>query len=91
MQNYEELIQELISSHQAVGSKMSLKIHSLYSDLDFFPRAAEGFHQDGPVERSYDKKNTMRSKIKKKIRMAMINTLQLAARKNLIQMSSDVR
>jgi hypothetical protein len=31
----------------------------------------------------------MRSKIKK-IEMAMINTLQLAARKNLIQMSSDV-
>jgi hypothetical protein len=30
-----------------------------------------------------------RSKIKK-IEMAMINTLQLAARKNLIQMSSDV-
>jgi hypothetical protein len=55
MQNYEELIQELISSHQAVGSKMSLKIHSLYFDLDFFPRAAEGFHQDGLVERSYDK------------------------------------
>jgi hypothetical protein len=27
---------------------------------------------------------------KKKIKMAMINTLQLAARKNLIQMSSDV-
>jgi hypothetical protein len=26
----------------------------------------------------------------KKIEMAMINTLQLAARKNLIQMSSDV-
>jgi hypothetical protein len=31
----------------------------------------------------------MRLKIKK-IEMAMINTLQLAARKNLIQMSSDV-
>jgi hypothetical protein len=31
-------------------------------------------------------KSTMRSKIKK-IEMAMINTLQLAARKNLIQMS----
>jgi hypothetical protein len=31
----------------------------------------------------------VRSKIKK-IEMAMINTLQLAARKNLIQMSSDV-
>jgi hypothetical protein len=30
--------------------------------------------------------NTVRSKIKK-IEMAMINTLQLAARKNLIQMS----
>jgi hypothetical protein len=28
--------------------------------------------------------------IEKKIEMAMINTLQLAARKNLIQMSSDV-
>jgi hypothetical protein len=27
---------------------------------------------------------------KKKIEMALINTLQLAARKNLIQMSSDV-
>jgi hypothetical protein len=34
-------------------------------------------------------RNTVRSKIKK-IEMAMINTLQLAARKNLIQMSLDV-
>jgi hypothetical protein len=31
--------------------------------------------------------NTVRSKIKKKNEIAMINTLQLAARKNLIQMS----
>jgi hypothetical protein len=33
---------------------------------------------------------TVRSKIKKKNWKAMINTLQLAKRKNLIQMSSDV-
>jgi hypothetical protein len=40
----------------------------------------------------FDKKvfsNTMRSKIKK-IQRPVINTLQLATRKNVIQMSSDV-
>jgi hypothetical protein len=40
----------------------------------------------------FDKKvfsNTMRSKIKK-IQRSVINTLQLATRKNVIQMSSDV-
>jgi hypothetical protein len=38
---------------------------------------------------SLDENNTVRSKIKK-IEVAMINTLQLTARKNLIQMLSDV-
>jgi hypothetical protein len=38
---------------------------------------------------SANTEDTVRSKIKK-IEMAMINTFQLAVRKNLIQMSSDV-
>jgi hypothetical protein len=40
------------------------------------------------INRPLDKYHAIENK--KKIEMAMINTLQLAARKNVIQMSSDV-
>ena len=35
-QNYEELVNNLLQSYQKMGCNMSLKIHFLHSDLDFF-------------------------------------------------------
>ena len=37
-QNYEELVNNLSQSYQALGCNMSLKIHFLHSHVDFFPR-----------------------------------------------------
>ena len=53
-ENYREIVQELISSHSAMGCSMSLKLNFLYSHLDFFPENTtavsdehgESFHQD---------------------------------------------
>ena len=36
-QNCSETVQEPVSSHSAMGCIMSLKLHFLYSHLDFFP------------------------------------------------------
>ena len=52
--NYEELIKNLLQSYQKLGCNMALKIHFLYSHLDFFPENygtvsdehREHFHQD---------------------------------------------
>jgi len=35
--NYQNVVQDLLTSYKAVGSNMSLKIHFLESHLDFFP------------------------------------------------------
>ena len=51
---YEKLIQNLISSFQQLGSRMSVKMHFLHSHLDYFPKncgdyseeQGERFHQD---------------------------------------------
>jgi hypothetical protein len=37
VQNYEELVKNLLQSYQKLGCNMSLKIHVLHSHLDFFP------------------------------------------------------
>ena len=37
VQNYEELVNNLLQSYQKLGCNMSLKIHFLRSHLDFFP------------------------------------------------------
>ena len=37
-QNYEELVNNLLQSYQKLGCNMSLKVHFLHSQLDFFPR-----------------------------------------------------
>jgi len=52
--NYREIVGELLQSYQDMGCNMSLKIHFLYSHLDFFPdnlgavsdEHGEHFHQD---------------------------------------------
>jgi len=52
--NYQEVVQDLLTSYKAMGCNMSLKIHFLESHLDFFPENlgevsdehGERFHQD---------------------------------------------
>lgn len=53
-EDYENLVETLLRTYQALGCRMSLKIHFLHSHLDFFPRnlgavsdeQGERFHQD---------------------------------------------
>ena len=35
--NYQDVVQDLLTSYKAMGCNMSLKIHFLESHLDFFP------------------------------------------------------
>jgi hypothetical protein len=52
--NYNDLVENLLSAYQTLGCNMSLKIHFLHSHLDFFPQNCgevsdehgERFHQD---------------------------------------------
>jgi len=52
--NYEDLVEELLSPYQKLGCNMSVKIHFLISHLDFFlencgsvsDEYGEHFHQD---------------------------------------------
>jgi len=52
--NYQDVVQDLLTSYKAMGRNMSLKIHFLESRLDFFPEnlgevsdeQGERFHQD---------------------------------------------
>jgi DNA gyrase/topoisomerase IV subunit B len=52
--NYKDLVEELLSSHQELGCNMSIKIHFLSSHLNFFlencgsvsDKHGERFHQD---------------------------------------------
>jgi hypothetical protein len=52
--NYQEIVERLLQSYEAMGCNMSLKIHFLHSHLDFFPQNlsavsdehGEHFHQD---------------------------------------------
>lgn len=52
--NYEDLVEQLVSSYHKLGCNMSLKIHFISSHLDFFPdncgavsdEHGERFHQD---------------------------------------------
>jgi len=63
--NYKDLVEELLSSHQKLGFNMSVKIHFLSSHLDFFPENCgsvsdehgERFHQDiAAMEGRYKRK-----------------------------------
>lgn len=52
-ENYEELVNNLLAAYKNMGCNMSLKIHFLHSNLDFFPQNlgavsdehGERFHQ----------------------------------------------
>jgi len=52
--NYQDIVQDLLTSYKAMGCNMSLKIHFMKSHLDFFPgnlgkvgdKHSERFHQD---------------------------------------------
>ena len=52
--NYEEMVRVLMQSSQALGARMSIKMHFLHSHLDYFPKncgnyieeQGERFHQD---------------------------------------------
>ena len=52
--NYQDVVQDLLTSYKAMGCNMSLKIHFLVSHLEFFPEKlgevsdehGERFHQD---------------------------------------------
>jgi hypothetical protein len=65
VENDSEIVQELISSYSALGCNMSLKLHILHSNLDFFPEKMEAvldehgkrFNQDiSQTERRYSGK-----------------------------------
>ena len=52
--NYQDVVQDLLTSYKAMGCNMSVRIHILESHLDFFPENlgevsdehCERFHQD---------------------------------------------
>jgi len=52
--NFREFVQDLMDSYEQLGCNMSLKMHILFSHLDFFPlncgdvsvKYGEPFHQD---------------------------------------------
>ena len=48
-ENYEELIEDILSSYHKLGCSMSLKMHMLHSHLDFFPDSC-GMFSDEHVE-----------------------------------------
>lgn len=64
-ENYREVIARLLNAYKAMGCRMTLKLHFLYSHLDFFPpnlgdvsdEQGERFHQDiADMESRYSSK-----------------------------------
>ncbi|UYV73797.1 hypothetical protein LAZ67_11000938 [Cordylochernes scorpioides] len=64
VENYRDIVNDLLLSYKALGCNMSLKIHFLHSHLDFFPEnlgavsdePGERFHQDiSSMEKRYQK------------------------------------
>ncbi|UYV62956.1 hypothetical protein LAZ67_2002615 [Cordylochernes scorpioides] len=65
VENYRDIVNDLLLSYKALGCNMSLKIHFLHSHLDFFPdnlgavsdEPGERFHQDiSSMEKRYQGK-----------------------------------
>ncbi|UYV81267.1 hypothetical protein LAZ67_20000589 [Cordylochernes scorpioides] len=65
VENYRDIVNDLLVSYKALGCNMSLKIHFLHSHLDFFPdnlgavgdKHGEMFHQDiSSMEKRYQGK-----------------------------------
>ena len=66
-ENYRDIVKKLLRDYQAIGARMSLKLHFLHSHIDFFPdnlgsvsdEHGERFHQDIAVmEQRYSGKYT---------------------------------
>ncbi|UYV72058.1 hypothetical protein LAZ67_9001700 [Cordylochernes scorpioides] len=66
VENYRDIVNDLLLSYKALGCNMSLKIHFLHSHLDFFPdnlgavsdEHGERFHQDiSSMEKRYQDQN----------------------------------
>ncbi|GFX83362.1 uncharacterized protein TNCV_908801 [Trichonephila clavipes] len=64
-ENYRDIIHDLITSYKNLGCSMSLKIHSLHLQIDFFPENlgavsdehGECFHQEiSAIEKRYQGK-----------------------------------
>lgn len=64
-ENYKANVKELLDAYEALGARMSLKIHFLHSHLNFFPENlgavsdehGERFHQDiNTMEKNYQGK-----------------------------------
>ena len=59
--NYQNIVQDLLTSYKAMGCNMSLKIHFLESHLDFSPEnlveisdeRGERFHEDGMATKKW--------------------------------------
>lgn len=43
---YEKVIQDLISSYQQLGSRISVKMHFLHSHLDYFLKNCEDYSEE---------------------------------------------
>ncbi|UYV66602.1 hypothetical protein LAZ67_4002268 [Cordylochernes scorpioides] len=70
VENYRDIVNDLLLSYKALGCNMSLKIHFLHSHLDFFPdnlgavsdEYCERFHQDiSSMEKRYQGKTLIAS------------------------------
>ena len=57
-ENYKELVENLLSAHQAMRCDMSFEIHFLHSHLNFFP-LNQGALSDGHGERFHQDISTM--------------------------------
>ncbi|UYV81648.1 K02A2.6-like [Cordylochernes scorpioides] len=66
VENYRDIVNDLLLSYKALGCNMSLKIHFLHSHLDFFPdnlgavsdEHGERFHQDiSSMEKRYQERH----------------------------------
>ncbi|UYV69610.1 hypothetical protein LAZ67_6004089 [Cordylochernes scorpioides] len=77
VENYRDIVNDLLLSYKALGCNMSLKIHFLHSHLDFFPdnlgavsdEHGERFHQDiSSMEKRYQGslKGSLTERVKRK-------------------------
>jgi hypothetical protein len=70
--NYRELVEDKLNAYQTMGRNMSLKIHSLHSQWDFFPLKL-GAVRDEHVERFHQDFNTMEKKYVGKLSQNMLD------------------
>jgi len=71
VQNYEELLKNLLQSYHKLGCNMSLKIHFLHSHLDFFAENCSAV-SDEHGERFYQDISSMKKRYRGKRNCAML-------------------